>query len=52
MLAVFDTEENYRRNADDPDQHRQYLELRALLEADPEWNDGEVRVVEPAVVPL
>ena len=52
MLAVFDTEENYRRNAADPEQHRQYLELRALLEADPEWNDGMVRVVEPAVVPL
>jgi heme-degrading monooxygenase HmoA len=52
MLAVFDTEENYRRNAEDPDQHRQYLELRSLLEADPEWNDGVVRVVEPAVVPL
>jgi hypothetical protein len=52
MLAVFDTEENYRRNAADPEQHRQYLELRALLETDPEWNDGEVRIVEPAVVPL
>ena len=52
MLAVFDTEENYRRNAADPEQHRQYLDLRALLEADPEWNDGVVRVVEPAVVPL
>src|SRR5262245_35702169 len=52
MLAVFDSEANYRRNADDPEQHRQYLALRALLKADPEWNDGEVRVVEPAVVPL
>lgn len=52
MLAVFDSEESYRRNAEDPEQHRQYLELRALLESDPEWNDGVVRVIEPAVVPL
>src|SRR5262245_20790321 len=47
VLAVFDSEESYRRNADDPEQHRQYLELRAMLVSDPEWNDGVVRVIEP-----
>jgi quinol monooxygenase YgiN len=52
VFAVFDTEEHYRKNAADPEQHRQYMALRALLESDPEWNDGEVRAIEPAAVPL
>lgn len=41
-VAVFDSEENYRKNAADPEQDRWYRELRALLQADPEWNDGEI----------
>ncbi len=41
-VAVFDSEENYRKNASDPEQDRWYQRLRALLEADPEWNDGDV----------
>jgi hypothetical protein len=44
-VAVFDSEENYRKNADDPEQDRWYRELRALLEADPEWNDGELLAI-------
>ena len=40
-VAVFDSKENYDRNANDPGQDAWYRELRALLEADPEWNDGE-----------
>ncbi len=52
LLAIFDTEENYRRNAADPEQHRQYGALRVLLEADPEWNDGEIVAIEPASVPV
>lgn len=43
-VAVFDSEASYRTNADDPEQDRWYRELRALLEADPEWNDGDVLV--------
>ena len=42
ILAVwFEDRESYRRNADDPAQHQRYLEYRALMEADPEWHDGE-----------
>jgi quinol monooxygenase YgiN len=52
VLAIFDTEENYRKNAADPEQSRQYERLRALLEADPEWNDGEIFALEPASVPV
>ncbi len=45
-IAVFDSEANFRKNADDPEQDRWYQDLRAALEADPEWNDGEVIALE------
>jgi len=41
-VAVFDSEASYRKNANDPEQDRWYRRLRELLEADPEWNDGDV----------
>ncbi len=51
-VAVFDSEASYRKNADDPEQDRWYRQLRELLEADPEWNDGDVLValLEPSAV--
>jgi len=52
VFAIFDTEEHYRTNAADPEQHRQYEKLRALLTADPEWNDGEILTSESAWVPV
>ena len=43
ILAVaFESREAYKANAASPDQDARYQELRALLEADPEWNDGEI----------
>jgi hypothetical protein len=44
-VAVFDSEASYRKNAEAPEQDRWYRELRALLDADPDWNDGEVRAI-------
>lgn len=41
-LTIFDTEENFRKNANDPEQHQWYLRMRETLEEDPEWNDGPV----------
>lgn len=41
-VAMFDSKENYMANAQDPEQDAWYRRLRELLEADPEWNDGEV----------
>src|SRR2546430_17598285 len=41
-VAVFDSEASYQKNADAPEQDRWYQDLRALLQADPEWNDAEV----------
>lgn len=43
-VVVFDSESNYRKNADDPEQDRWYRELRELLTEDPKWNDGDVLV--------
>lgn len=42
ILAVaFDDRETYFRNADDPAQDERYRRMRALLEEDPTWTDGE-----------
>jgi quinol monooxygenase YgiN len=41
LVAVFRDRESYMRNADDPAQDARYREMRALLESDPEWMDGE-----------
>ena len=51
-VAVFDSEASYRKNANDPEQDRWYRRLRELLEADPEWYDGDVLVslFEPSAV--
>jgi quinol monooxygenase YgiN len=42
MSVVFDSEANYRANASDPEQDKWYQELRAMLDADPRWMDGDV----------
>lgn len=44
--AVFEDEKTYRDNAGRPEQDAQYQQLRALLEADPEWHDGAVTTVQ------
>ena len=40
LVAMFDDEASYKANADSPEQNERYLELRALLEDDPDWMDG------------
>jgi len=42
LVAIFDDRASYERNADDPAQNERYEEFRALMEADPEWHDGEI----------
>ena len=42
--AVFADEETYRANANDPEQDKWFQGMRGNLEADPEWNDGAIRV--------
>jgi hypothetical protein len=43
LVVFFDDKASYQKNADDPAQHEDYLKMRALLDADPEWIDGEWR---------
>ena len=40
-VAVFQDKASYMANGDDPEQDRWYRRLRELLQADPEWEDGE-----------
>jgi len=42
MAVVFQDRESYYANAADPEQDRSYRQLRALLETDPTWEDGEI----------
>jgi quinol monooxygenase YgiN len=43
LFVVFDDRDSYTANADDPAQDERFNEIRALLESDPEWHDGEIR---------
>ncbi len=40
-VAIFQDKESYIANTKDPEQDKWYMQLRLLLESDPEWNDGE-----------
>jgi quinol monooxygenase YgiN len=42
LVAVAESEEAYRANAESPEQHEQFLRMMQYLEAEPEWNDGAV----------
>lgn len=47
MVVYFDDKASYVKNADDPRMHEDYVRYRALLDADPEWTDGEWVTYEP-----
>ncbi len=42
LFAIFQDRAAYDANANDPAQHERYLQIRALLEDDPEWHDGDI----------
>lgn len=42
LAVVFQDRETYFANAEDPEQDRWYRRFRELLEADPDWEDGEI----------
>jgi quinol monooxygenase YgiN len=39
---LFESKDAYLRNAGDPEEDRWYQRFRELMEADAEWNDGQV----------
>lgn len=42
VSSVFESEEAYRTNADSPEQHRRWQQLRSIVEDDIEWHDGHI----------
>lgn len=42
LVALFESRQAYWDNAQSPEQHQRYQELRALLARDPEWHDGAI----------
>jgi quinol monooxygenase YgiN len=42
LAVVFESREAYFKNADSPEQHKRYLQIRELLADEPEWHDGEI----------
>lgn len=42
IAVVFEDKTSYFANADDPETDKWYQKVRALLESDPEWMDGEI----------
>ncbi len=42
LVVVFEDKESYHANANDPEQDKDYRQMRDMLEADPVWHDGEV----------
>lgn len=50
LSVLFESREAYEANARSAEQDARYRQLRRLLEADPEWHDGEV-VYQQVTVP-
>jgi hypothetical protein len=42
LSVVYESEELYREAAKSMNQHALWTRLRSILEADPDWHDGEV----------
>ena len=42
IVAVFESREAYVANAERPETHQRFMELRSHLAEDPVWNDGSI----------
>lgn len=42
LVVAFESRDAYRRHSESTNQRERYRRIRALLEADPEWFDGDV----------
>ena len=42
LAVAFESEEAYRKNAESPEQHARYEQYMQVLDAEPEWHDGEI----------
>jgi quinol monooxygenase YgiN len=48
LAVMFESKEAYVANAGSPEQDARYRKLRALMENDPEWHDGEIVAADTA----
>ncbi len=48
LVVGFENKEAYQANATSAEQQARYEQYRALLEAEPEWHDGEIVFSSPA----
>jgi quinol monooxygenase YgiN len=44
VVGAFESREAYHGNASTPEQDARFRQIRELLDADPEWHDGEIVV--------
>lgn len=42
LVVMFESKEAYRANAESAEQNTRYEAMRAMLQSDPEWHDGEI----------
>jgi len=42
VVVMFESREAYMANADSPEQNERYMQMREMLDGDPEWHDGEI----------
>jgi quinol monooxygenase YgiN len=42
LVAMFENKESYFANANSPEQGERFTKMMEMLEAEPEWHDGEI----------
>lgn len=42
VVGAFDNREAYTNNSATPEQNARFERMRALMQSDPEWHDGEI----------
>ncbi len=42
LVVMFESKDAYAANAGSPGQDARYQKMRAMLQSDPEWHDGEI----------
>ena len=50
LVVAFESREAYQANATSPEQHERYRQYSELLDAEPEWHDGEIMFSYPREV--
>ncbi len=42
LIVAFESHHSYHDNAESPEQNERYQAYRGLLDANPDWHDGEI----------